>query len=63
MTIETIKNWPLMTVCFPKGNTLQQESISHLPLRDPQDSVIRDNNIGAVSRNLWEKGMFIDLYT
>jgi hypothetical protein len=62
MTIETVKNWPLMPVCFPKGNTLQQESISHLPLKDTQDSVILGNNTDAVSRNFWERGMFIDLY-
>ena len=62
MSIETINNWPLATVCFPKGNIPQKESISHLSLSNNQGPTIKKNDIDAEPHNIWEKGTFIDLY-
>ena len=63
MSIETIKNWLLTVTCLPKGNIPQKESISHLSLSDGQNSVIRSDSVDVESNTMWEKGMFIDLYT
>ena len=63
MSIESVKNWPIAAICLPRGNVTQRESISYLPLSDRGDSPVRSSNIDANAKTMWEKGMFIDLYT
>jgi len=62
MSIEIDNNFPLMPIALPKVNSLQKESTSDFPSKNPQDSIILDNMIEPEPNNFWEKGTFIDLY-
>jgi len=62
MSIEIDNAFPLMPIALPKVNTLQKESTSDLPSKNPQNSVILNNILEPEPNNLWEKGTFVDLY-
>ena len=62
MPIEIDNTFPLMPIALSKVKTLQKESTSDLPLKNPQNSVILNNMIEPEPNTFWEKGTFIDLY-
>ena len=62
MSIEIDNTFPLMPIDLSKVNTLQKESTSNLPSKNPQHSVPLNNMIEPEPNTFWEKGTFIDLY-
>ena len=62
MSIEIDNTFPLMRIALSKVNTLQKESTSNLPSKNPQNSVVLNNMIEPEPNTFWEKGTFVDLY-
>lgn len=62
MSIEIDNIFPLLPIALPMVNTLQKDSTSDLPSKNPQNSAILNNMIEPEPNTYWEKGIFIDLY-
>lgn len=55
-------HWPLTVIKPVRENTLQKESVSHFPAKNPPQPKVPDSPPVRGSDISLEKGVFVDIY-